>query len=304
MPSRLVSFVLALLLLSTGGVAAAQGTDAQAARAQWWSAIEACSSQNRTACDRAVALAAQLFERTDRDVATTWLKACLAGDQDRCEIGYRRFKNTSFAEDPHPISHMFARVSCYAGMYDLCRPWDDFDTTDPAKRAIVMADLCMQGASPNTCYRALAYFRDENGFYNAITYDLSETLCERYRSGSACRVWAQALEANWDHRRAYRFHRKACETGLQASCPDAARLKKRVDYENNKRRQAEDDRRRREAAAERAANWRSQASSAGYTSSSYSSSSITPFGSSPSDIANWQRFQRNLCLGNPTTVRC
>ena len=83
MPSRLVSFVLALLLLSTGGVAAAQGTDTQAARAQWWSSLEACSSQNRAACDQAVELAAQLFERTERDVATTWMKACLAGDQDR-----------------------------------------------------------------------------------------------------------------------------------------------------------------------------------------------------------------------------
>ena len=285
MPSRLVSFVLALLLLSTGGVAAAQGTDTQSARAHWWSSLEACSSQNRAACDQAVELAAQLFERTDRDVATTWMKACLAGDQDRCEIGYRRFKNTTFAEDPHPISHMFARVSCFAGIYDLCRPWDDFETTDPGKRALVMADMCMQGALPDTCYRALAYFRNEKGFYNAITYDLAETLCERYESGSACRVWAEALEANWDHRRAYRFHRKACETGLQESCPDAARLKKRVDYEQ-------------------ASAWRSQAYNAGYTSPDTYRAPTTPFGSSARDIANWQRYEKNLCLGNPVNKYC
>ena len=304
MPSRLVSFVLALLLLSTGGVAAAQGTDTQAARAQWWSSLEACSSQNRPACDQAVALAAQLFERTDRDVATTWMKACLAGDQDRCEIGYRRFKNTTFAEDPHPISHMFARVSCFAGIYDLCRPWDDFETTDPGKRALVMADMCMQGALPDTCYRALAYFRNEKGFYNAITYDLAETLCERYESGSACRVWAEALEANWDHRRAYRFHRKACETGLQESCPDAARLKKRVDYEDRQADAAREAQVRREAAAQQASAWRSQAYNAGYTSPGTYRAPTTPFGSSARDIANWQRYEKNLCLGNPVNKYC
>ena len=304
MPSRLVSFVLALLLLSTGGGAAAQGTDTQSARAHWWSSLEACSSQNRAACDQAVELAAQLFERTDRDVATTWMKACLAGDQDRCEIGYRRFKNTTFAEDPHPISHMFARVSCFAGIYDLCRPWDDFETTDPGKRALVMADMCMQGALPDTCYRALAYFRNEKGFYNAITYDLAETLCERYESGSACRVWAEALEANWDHRRAYRFHRKACETGLQESCPDAARLKKRVDYEDRQADAAREAQVRREAAAQQASAWRSQAYNAGYTSPGTYRAPTTPFGSSARDIANWQRYEKNLCLGNPVNKYC
>ncbi|MEC8178161.1 MAG: hypothetical protein VX072_00730, partial [Pseudomonadota bacterium] len=258
----------------------------------------------RAACDQAVELAAQLFERTDRDVATTWMKACLAGDQDRCEIGYRRFKNTTFAEDPHPISHMFARVSCFAGIYDLCRPWDDFETTDPGKRALVMADMCMQGALPGTCYRALAYFRNEKGFYNAITYDLAETLCERYESGSACRVWAEALEANWDHRRAYRFHRKACETGLQESCPDAARLKKRVDYEDRQADAAREAQMRREAAAQQASAWRSQAYNAGYTSPGTYRAPTTPFGSSARDIANWQRYEKNLCLGNPVNKYC
>lgn len=303
MLARLTALLLALLLMPFAQPVAAQEATASA-KAQWWASLEACDTNSRAACDKAVELAAQLFERTDRDVATTWLKACLAGDQDRCETGYRRFKSTSFEGDPYPISHMFARVSCYGGMHDLCRPWDDFDTTDPAKRAVVMAELCMQGAAPDTCYRALAYIRDEKGFHNPITYDLSETLCERYQSGSACRVWAQALEANWDPVRAYDFHKQACETGLQESCPDAARLKKRVDYENRQREVAEETRMRREAAAQQAATWRSQAANSGYTSPGYSSRSITPFGSSASDIANWQRFQRNLCLGNPVNKTC
>ena len=304
MRSRLVPVLLALLMAALAGPLDAQNSDAGGARGEWWASLEACNSNNRPACDRAVDLAAQLFGRTERDVATTWMKACMAGDQDRCEIGYRRFKNTSFEGDEHPISHMFARVSCYAGMYDLCRPWDDFETTDPAKRALVMADMCMQGASPNTCYRALAFFRDERGFYNAITYDLSETLCERYRSGSACRVWAQALEANWDHRRAYQFHKKACDSGLQESCPDAARLWKRVDYENRQQRAAEEARWQREAAARQASTWRSQAYSAGYTSPGRVRDPITPFGSSERDIANWKRYEYNLCRGNPVNKYC
>ncbi|MAK98378.1 MAG: hypothetical protein CL803_08935 [Citromicrobium sp.] len=304
MRSRLVPLLLAVLIAALAGPLAAQDPDAGGARGEWWASLGACSSNNRPACDRAVDLAGQLFGRTDRDVATTWMKACMAGDQDRCEIGYRRFKNTSFEGDEHPISHMFARVSCYAGMYDLCRPWDDFETTDPAKRALVMADMCMQGASPNTCYRALAFFRDERGFYNAITYDLSETLCERYRSGSACRVWAQALEANWDHRRAYQFHKKACDSGLQESCPDAARLWKRVDYENRQQQAAEEARWQREAAARQASTWRSQAYSAGYTSPGRVRDPITPFGSSERDIANWKRYEYNLCRGNPVNKYC
>lgn len=303
MLARLTSLALALLLAALAGPVAAQDAPS-GAKAEWLASRDACTSENRAACDRAVELAGQLFGRTDRDLATTWLMACMAGDGDRCEIGYRRFKNTSFEGDEHPISYMFARLSCFDGMYDLCRPWDDFETTERAKRAIVMADVCMQGASPNTCYEALAYFRDEKGFFNAITYDLSETLCERYGSGSACRVWAQALEANWDPVRAYGFHKRACESGLQESCPDAARLKKRVDYEHNKRWAAEKARMEREAAAQRTATWRSQAADAGYTSPGYSSRSITPFGSSASDISNWQRFQRNLCLGNPANRTC
>lgn len=299
--------VLATLLaviVATAAVPAAAQEAPTGAKSQWWASLEACSSADRAACDRAVKLAAQLFGRTDRDVATTWLKTCLAGDQDRCEIGFRRFRNTTFEEDPYPISHMFARVSCFEGMHDLCRPWDDFDTTDPAKRALVMADVCMQGAAPGTCYQALAYFRNEKGFYNAITYDLSETLCERYESGTACRAWAQALEANWDHRRAYRFHTKACRTGLQASCPDAARLKKRVDYEDRQQQAAEDARVRREAAARQASQWRSQANDAGYTSPGRVRTPTTPFGSSARDIANWRRYEKNLCLGNPVNKYC
>ena len=150
----------------------------------------------------------------------------------------------------------------------------------------------------------MAYFRNEKGFYNAITYDLAETLCERYESGSACRVWAEALEANWDHRRAYRFHRKACETGLQESCPDAARLKKRVDYEDRQADAAREAQMRREAAAQQASAWRSQAYNAGYTSPGTYRAPTTPFGSSARDIANWQRYEKNLCLGNPVNKYC
>ena len=303
MLGRLTNVALALLMLVVAGSALALDGSG-GAKAEWLANREACSASNRSACDRAIELAAQLFERTDRDVATTWLKACLAGDMDRCEIGYRRFRNTSFEGDDRPISHMFARVSCFAGMYDLCRPWDDFDTTDPAKRAIVMADVCMQGASPNTCYEALTFFRNERGFHNAITYDLSETLCERYQSGSACRVWAQALEANWAPIRAYRFHLKACDGGLQESCPDAARLKKRVDYENRQRQAAEETRMRREAAAQQTASWRSQASNAGYTSTGRVRTPTTPFGSSPREVENWRRYEKNLCLGNPVNKYC
>ncbi|NCP20324.1 MAG: hypothetical protein GW855_14365 [Erythrobacter sp.] len=303
MLARLTSAGLALLLAIFAVPAAAQG-DGGEAKARWWASLEACSETNRAACDTAVELAAQLFERTDRDVATTWMKVCMAGDQDRCEIGYRRFKDTSFEGDEHPISHMFARISCFSGMYDLCRPWDDFDTTDRAKRAMVMADVCMQGASPNTCYQALAFFKNEKGFFNAITYDLSATLCERYGSGSACRVWAQALEANWDPVRAYGYHRRACNAGLQESCPDAARLKKRVDYENEKRWAAEKSRMEREAAAQQAETWRSQAYNAGYTSPGRVRQPTTPFGSSSRDIANWRRYEKNLCLGNPVNKYC
>lgn len=301
---RLLFALLALLALPCATQAAAQDAALQGAKAEWWASLEACDAKNRPACNRAVALAADLFERTDRNVATTWMKACMAGDMDRCEIGYRRFRQTSFEGDEHPISHMFARISCFAGMYDLCRPWDDFETTDRRKRALVMADMCMQGALPNTCYQALAYFRNEEGYYNAITYDLSERLCERYQSGTACRAWAEALEANWDHRRAYRFHRQACEGGLRESCPDAARLKKRVDYENRQREAAEQARREREFAAQRTASWRTQLSTSGYTSPGYVRKPLTPFGSTSRDQDNWRRYQKNLCLGNPTSVRC
>lgn len=303
MLARLVSHIIALLALALAGPVLAQD-EPGGATAEWLASRDSCSASNRAACDRAVELAAQLFERTDRDVATTWMKACMAGDMDRCEIGYRRFKNTSFEGDEHPISHMFARVSCYFGMYDLCRPWDDFETTDPTKRAVVMADMCMQGASPNTCYEALAYFKNEKGFYNAITYDLSETLCARYKSGSACRVWAQALEANWDPIRAYAFHKKACEGGLQESCPDVARLQGHIDYRNRQLDLAEEERRRREAATRQTATWRTQAYNAGYTSPGRVREPITPFGSSERDIANWRRYEYNVCRGNPVNEYC
>ena len=299
--------VLATLLavmIATAAVPAAAQDAPTGAKAEWLASRDACSASNRAACDRAVELAAQLFERTDRDLATTWMKACSAGDMDRCEIGYRRFKNTSFEGDDRPISHMFARISCFGGMYDLCRPWDDFETTDRARRAIVMADVCMLGASPNTCYEALAYFKNEEGFYNAITYDLSQTLCERYESGSACRVWAQALEANWGYRRAWKYHKIACRKGLQESCPDAARLKKRVDYLNRQQQAADEARMRAQIATQQTNTWRSQANNAGYTSPGRVRQPITPFGSSSRDIANWNRYEKNLCLGNPVNKYC
>jgi len=300
---RLTAGLLALLLAMSAGPIAAQAPSADA-KSQWWASLEACSSTTRAACYKAIDLAAQLFGRTDRDVATTWMKACSAGDMDRCEIGYRRFKNTSFEGDDRPISHMFARISCFGGMYDLCRPWDDFETTDRAKRAIVMADVCMLGAAPSTCYQALAYFKNEAGFYNAITYDLSQTLCERYESGSACRAWAQALEANWGYRRAYKYHTMACRTGLQESCPDAARLKKRVDYLNRQQQAADEARMRAQIATQQTNTWRSQANNAGYTSPGRVRQPITPFGSSSRDIANWRRYEKNLCRGNPVNKYC
>ncbi len=303
MLARLASLIIGLFTLALAGPVLAQD-EPGGATAEWLASRDSCSASNRAACDRAVELAAQLFERTDRDVATTWMKACMAGDMDRCEIGYRRFRNTSLEGDEHPISHMFARISCYFGMYDLCRPWEDFETTDPTKRAIVMADMCMQGASPNTCYEALAFFKNEKGFYNAITYDLSETLCERYESGSACRVWAQALEANWGSRRAWKYHKIACREGLQASCPDAARLKKRVDYLNRQQQAADEARMRAQIATQRGSTWRSQAYNAGYTSPGRVRQPITPFGSKPREIENWRRYERALCMGNPVNKYC
>lgn len=296
--------ILALALAAVfAAVFASAPAGAQDASAQWWANLEACSETNRPACDTAVTLAAQLFERTDRNVATTWMKACLAGDTDRCEIGYRRFRETSFPGDPYPISHMFARGSCFGGIYDLCRPWDDFETTDEDARALVMANVCLQGASFNTCNQALAHFRHEKGLYNTVTGDLAEAMCGR-NSPSACRVLAEVLELNWDHRRAYFIHKSACENGLQASCSDAARLKGRVDYENAQITRAEEAERQRLAAIENARTYRAQLSSRGYVAPERSGAGITPFGSSPGDIANWQRFQRNLCLGNPTSTRC
>lgn len=305
MPARWLSAFAAIALALIAGAAAATDGDGQNdATAQWWASLNSCNADNRPACDTAVEHAAQLFGRTDRNVATTWMKVCLAGDMDRCEIGYRRFRDTRFEGDERPVAHLFARVSCFAGVHDLCRPWDDFETTDPERRALVMAEMCMQGAEPDTCYQGLAYFRTERGYHNPVTYDLSETLCERYKSGSACRAWAMALEANWDHVRAYRFHRQACETGLQESCPDAARLKQRVDYENRQAEAAEEARVQREAAAQQAQSSRSQLMASGYSSSGYVRRPATPFGSSSRDIANWQRYERNLCLGNPTSTRC
>ncbi len=304
MISRLVRLLLVPLIF--GGAMLSSGSAvAQDKKAQWWSNLEACSFENQPPCHKAVELAAELFGRTDRDVATTWMKVCMAGDSDRCEIGYRRFRTTSFEEDGRPISHMFARISCFAGMYDLCRPWDDFETTDPGKRALVMADVCLQGASPNTCWQALGYYRNQKGYHNAITYDLSRTLCERYGAGSACRAWAEALEANWDHRRAYKFHKMSCESGLQESCPDAARLKRRVDYENRQAQAKLEADLRRQAAAQRTTSWRAQANNNGYTSTTgQMRTPTTPFGSSSRDVENWRRYERNLCLGNPVNKYC
>lgn len=296
------AFALALAAMFAAVLASAPAS-AQDTSAQWWSNLEACSETNRPACDAAVTLAAGLFERTDRNVATTWMKACLAGDTDRCEIGYRRFRETSFPDDPYPISHMFARGSCFGGIYDLCRPWDDFETTDEDARALVMANVCLQGSSFNTCNRALAHFRHEKGLYNTVTVDLAEAMCAR-KSLSACGVLAEVLEANWDHRRAYFIHKSACENGLQSSCPDATRLRGRVEYENAQVTRAEEAERQRLAAIENARRYRAQLSSSGYVAPERSSAGITPFGSAPRDIANWQRFQRNLCLGNPTSTRC
>lgn len=282
--------------------AAAQGNDPQ--RAEWWSNLEACEANNRPACDRAVDLAKVLFERTDRNVATTWMKVCMAGDTDRCEIGYRRFRDTTFPEDDQPLSHMFARASCFAGMYDLCRPWDDFETTDEDKRALVMANVCLQGGSPNTCYRALSHFRHSSGLYSTVTYDLAEKLCDRYRSGSACRTWAEVLEANWDPDRAYRWHNFACQQGLQESCPDAARLKRGVDYRARQAERQREEEMQRQIAAERSRNYRPQLGQQGYNYSPRQQTQITPFGSSTRDIANWRRYERNLCLGNPVNRYC
>lgn len=282
----------------------ASPASAQDAKAEWWSNLEACDEDNRAACDRAVELAAQLFERTDRDVATTWLKVCNAGDSDRCEIGYRRFRATKFEDDEHPISHMFARLSCFGGMADLCRPWEEFETADEGKRAIVMAETCMQGAMPGTCNRALAYFRNQEGLYDAVTGDLARALCERYKSGSACRVWGEVMEATWDYQRAFLAHQYSCRQGLQASCPDAARLKKRVDYQKRKRAEAMDAEMRRTAMARQTTTYRAQLSTQGYTSPGRVRTPITPFGSSTREIANWNRYQKNLCLGSSVARRC
>lgn len=271
---------------------------------QWWVSLEACNTNNRTACNRAVDLAATLFERTHRNVATTWMKTCLAGDDDRCEIGYRRFRNVRFPDDNQPIAHMFARASCFAGMYDLCRPWDDFETTDENKRALVMASVCLTGASPNTCYRALGHFRDESGLYSAVTYDLAEKLCDRYQSGSACRTWAQVLEANWDPDRAYRWHNFSCQQGLQESCPDAARLKRGVDYRARQAEARAEAERRLQAAVERGRSYRPQLTQQGYNYTPQARTPTTPFGSSSRDVENWRRYERNLCLGNPVNRYC
>ena len=303
MSKRIMAFALAALALFAAP-AGAQDSDTSAARSEWWSSLEACSASNRPACDRAVELASQLFGRTDRDVATTWMKVCVAGDVDRCEIGYRRFRDTTFPEDSQPLSHMFARASCFGGIYDLCRPWDDFETTDEDARALVMANVCLQGASPNTCNQALAHFRHSKGLYSTVTHDLSEELCDRYKSGSACRVFAEVLEATWDYDRAYRYHDFACRVGLQESCPDAARLKRRIDYQAAEANRRLDEERARQAAAQRAQTYRPQLSQQGYTAPRASRNPITPFGSSSRDIANWRRYERNLCLGNPVNRYC
>lgn len=282
-----------------------EGAEAEAARVKWWSAMETCSEANRSACNRAVALAKTLFERTDKNVATTWMKACLAGDQDRCEIGYRRFRSTSFPDDDKPIAHLFARASCYRGMYDLCRPWDDFDTTDEDKRALVMAKVCLEGkgASMNTCHRALAHFRHKSGLFSAVTNDLATYLCKR-NSTSACRVYAESVEAHWDPDRAYRLHKQICERGLQESCVDAKRLKRGVDYRRRKKQEAREMQVRRQQAQERARSYRPILAQRGYTYTPGYKKEATPFGSSPRDRENWRRYQYNTCRGNPVNKYC
>lgn len=282
--------------------AAAQDTDAR--KADWWDAVELCDKANRPACDRAVTLAKTLFERTDRNVAITWMKVCMAGDTDRCEIGYRRFRATSFEDDPRPISHMFARAACIGGLHDLCRPWDDFETADEDARALVMADVCLQGASPGTCNRALAHFRHSKGLYNTVTGDLSKALCERYMSGSACRVLAEYSEANWAYGRAYRFHKYACEQGLQSSCLDADRIKERLDYEQRARERKIEREERYAAAQARGRSYRTQLQAQGYAYNPASRIPATPFGSGRRDRENWNRYNRNLCMGNPTSTSC
>ena len=64
--------VLATLLavmIATAAVPAAAQDAPTGAKAEWLASRDACSASNRAACDRAVELAAQLFERTDRDLA-------------------------------------------------------------------------------------------------------------------------------------------------------------------------------------------------------------------------------------------
>ena len=304
----LTGFAIGMVALLAALPLQARAQDAEPvdpqARAEWWAALEACDARDKPACDKAVTLAGQLFERLDRNVATTWLKACLQGDMDRCEIGYRRFKRTGFTERDRPVSHLFARMSCFGGMPDLCRPWDDFDTVDEGKRALVAADLCLQGARPNTCWYAMRHFKHRKGYFNVITYDLAETLCERYKSGAACNSWAEALEANWDHRRAWKWFRHACAKGLQASCPEAARLQKRVDYENRQEQARMEAELRRQAAQRQASSWRAQANSAGYSSTGSYRSPATPFGSSQRARQNWDRYNENLRCGNPTARGC
>ena len=295
---------IVLMLAALPLQARAQGGPAAdgESRTQWWAALEACDFDDKPSCDRAVALAATLFDRLDRNVATTWVKVCLMGDMDRCEIGYRRFRKTGFTERDRPVSHLFARMACFGGMPDLCRPWDDFDTVDEGKRALVMADVCMQGARPNTCYRALGWFRDRRGFYNQVTYDLSKTLCERYQSGSACRVWAQVLEKNWDYRGAHNVHKLICGRGMRESCTDEARLRPRIEYMN---RQAQREMEARMAAQARQATAdRRRLSGMGYTSPGRVRTPITPFGSSARDIRNWNNYNEALRCGNPTATGC
>lgn len=308
---RFLAVILAITLGAAIGyilpvpAAAQEAQDTQTAL--WYAKVEACDTDNRAACDEAVSLAKTLFQpsnRTHRNIAITWMKVCMAGDIDRCEIGYRRFRTATFPDDPQPLSHMFARASCYGGIHDLCRPWEDFDTVDEDARALVMADVCLQGAKPNTCYTALAHFRHSKGLYNQVTGDLSRSLCERYMSGSACRVFAEFSEANWDYGRAYRFHNFACKQGLQSSCPDASRIKQRLDYEARQRAIKREREERYAAAMARGRSYRSQLSQSGYGYNPSITTPTTPFGSGRRDVENWNRYNRNLCRGNPTSTSC
>ncbi len=137
---------------------------------------------------------------------------CIGKRSYLCSDAYEKYKGTH-----RERAGRFAFQACIRGDADLCRPFDDMDTQDPAKIRDAKAEACMRGAIARICDHAATEFYQQMGAANPITRDLSGQACMMDSPGG-CQTHAIALAAIGDASGAQSANDKACSLGRRRSC--------------------------------------------------------------------------------------